>query len=151
MRGATNRAALLIVAGTLTVACAGAGQISGDTAALAVERTCKAGFKPSRMGCIPENSSEVATGFWACDPPFFRSLWEDKCIREAGERNVYIHESGFLAGMAKKRANRGLGDREGSDACCSWHGGLARDESGTICSNGRLVCADGRLSPVCTC
>ena len=29
--------------------------------------------------------------------------------------------------------------------CCSWHGGVAG------CSNGRTLCADGTLSPSCTC
>jgi len=29
--------------------------------------------------------------------------------------------------------------------CCSWHGGVAD------CRNGRVVCADGSLSPSCTC
>jgi Phr family secreted Rap phosphatase inhibitor len=29
--------------------------------------------------------------------------------------------------------------------CCSWHGGVVG------CSGGRQVCADGSLSPSCTC
>ena len=29
--------------------------------------------------------------------------------------------------------------------CCSWHGGVSG------CRNGRVVCADGSLSPSCTC
>jgi len=29
--------------------------------------------------------------------------------------------------------------------CCSWHGGQCG------CSNGRVVCCDGVLSPTCTC
>ena len=29
--------------------------------------------------------------------------------------------------------------------CCSWHGGVSG------CSDGRVVCSDGTLSPSCTC
>lgn len=29
--------------------------------------------------------------------------------------------------------------------CCSWHGGVCG------CSNGRVLCCDGTLSPTCTC
>ena len=36
--------------------------------------------------------------------------------------------------------------RNGWQGCCSWHGGIAG-----YCSNGRMVCNDGTLSPSCFC
>jgi hypothetical protein len=36
-------------------------------------------------------------------------------------------------------------DQVAQSGCCSWHGGVCG------CSNGRVVCCDGTLSPTCTC
>lgn len=52
----------------------------------------------------------------------------------------------FFALVAMLFCASAVDARNGWQGCCSWHGGIAG-----YCSNGRMVCNDGTLSPSCLC